>query len=136
MFFVTRRATVLVPSGTQEQPDLKHLFILLNNPVHAARLVLLVSISTIREGRYFDPACRLFDGDHPFISRQSYVVYQKARIEEASKLERGVQAKILVPRDPFSGEIFARVCEGVLTSKHTESAIKAFFEPIWRNSDS
>lgn len=134
MFFVTRRATVLVPSGTLSQPDLKHLFILLNNPVDQKRLVLLVSISTVRPGRPHDPACLLYPGDHPFIKVDSYVVYRKARIEEADKIERGVTGQILVPREPMDAAIFVRICEGVLVSRHTEPAIKTFFTPIWRAS--
>ncbi|WP_252272786.1 hypothetical protein [Pseudomonas subflava] len=134
MFFVTRRATVLVPSGTPQQPDLKHLFILLNDPVTLARLVLLVSISRVKQGRPHDPACLLYPGDHPFITQNSYVVYRKARIEEAVKIERGVQGQILVPREAMDGGVFARICEGVLNSRHTEPAIKSFFEPIWRRS--
>lgn len=134
MFIVTRRATVLVPSGTTEQPDLKHLFILLNDPTHKACLVLIVSISTIRPGRYFDDTCRLFSGEHPFINTDSYVMYSKARIESADTLDRGVRKQILIPKEPMDGGVFARICEGVFHSRHVSPEIRNFFEPIWRSS--
>lgn len=133
MFLVTRRATVLVPSGTAEQPDLKHLFILLNDPVNDEKLVLMVSISTIRAGRFHDTSCLLGIGDHPFIRCDSFVLYAKARIESVKTLEEGVRQQLLVPKDPMDGSVFARICEGLLNSRHTPAEIKRFFEPIWRS---
>lgn len=133
MFLVTRRATVLVPSGTEDQPDLKHLFILLNDPVSDQRLVLMVSISTIRLNRFHDTCCLLGPGDHPFIRKDSFVLYSKARIESVRTLEEGVRRQLLVPKEPMDGAIFARICEGVLNSRHTPREIKLFFEPIWRS---
>jgi hypothetical protein len=132
MFLVTRRATVLVPSGTAEQPDLKHLFILLNDPVNKEKLVLMVSISTIRPGRFHDTSCLLGVGDHPFIRCDSFVLYAKARIESVKTLEEGVRQQLLLPKDPMDGSVFARICEGLLISRHTPAEIKRFFEPIWR----
>lgn len=134
MFIVTRRATVLVPSGTADQPHLKHLFILLNDPVHDKQLVLMVSISTIRPGRFHDTCCLLGPGDHPFIRNDSFVLYAKARIESVRTLEEGVRQRLLVPKAPMDRSVFARICEGVLISRHTPREIKNFFEPIWRNN--
>jgi len=131
MFIVTRRATVLVPSGTEDQPDLKHLFILLNDPVSDENLVLMVSISTIRQNRFHDDCCLLGPGDHPFIRTASFVLYSKARIESVRTLEEGVRRQLLVPREPMDGAVFARICEGVLNSRHTPKEIKLFFQPIW-----
>lgn len=132
MFVVTRRATVLVPSGTTERPDLKHLFILLNDPHGEEQKVLIVSISTIREGRHYDGACRLFAGDHPFIRVDSWVVYAKARIETSSDLVKGVAQQVLIQHEPMPGEVFARICQGVLDSRHTPRYLKEFFRPIWQ----
>jgi len=132
MFIVTRRATVLVPSGTEEQPDLKHLFILLNDPISDQKLVLMVSISTIRPKRFHDSCCLLGPGDHPFIRTASFVLYSKARIESVQTLEEGVRRQLLVPKEPMDSAVFARICEGVLNSRHTPKEIKLFFEPIWR----
>lgn len=132
MFLVTRRATVLVPSGTPERPELKHLFILLNDPHGQEQHVLIVSISTIRAGKYHDTACRLFAGDHPFIKVDSYVVYARARLETSAVLAKGVQQQILVQHDPMPGDVFARICQGVLDSRHTPQYLKDFFTPIWQ----
>lgn len=131
MFIVTRRATVLVPSGTEDRPDLKHLFILLNDPSGTEKLVLMVSISTVYPDKYHDPTCILEPGDHPFINCKSFVMYSKARIESVKTLEAGVKQNLLIPKEPMALEVFARICQGVLDSKRTPAELKRFFDPIW-----
>ena len=99
LFLPLRRATLLVPSGPENDPDRKHLFILLTDPADAeagVKAVLMVSLSSIKAGLPHDPACLLYPGDHPFVKRNSFVVYQKARIEEAEKVLRGVKDGKLV----------------------------------------
>ncbi|MEW9857854.1 hypothetical protein [Pseudomonas putida] len=132
MFIVTRRATVLVPSGTVERPDLKHLYILLNDPSGKDKLVLMVSISTVHPEKYHDPTCILEPGDHSFIRSKSYVMYSMARIESVKTLENGVAQNLLIPKEPMAAEVFTRICQGVLDSKRTPIELKRFFEPIWK----
>lgn len=130
LFVPFRRATLLVPSGPQQNPDQKHLFILLTDPVPSAaggKDVLLVGVSSVRQGQYHDPACLLYPGDHPFLVRQSFVNYRMARIEDAQKLVNGVKQGVLTPRDTLAGEIFARVCYGLEQSQHTAPKILAFY---------
>ena len=104
LFLPLRRATLLVPSGPENDPDRKHLFILLTDPADAeagVKAVLMVSLSSIKAGLPHDPACLLYPGDHPFVKRNSFVVYQKARIEEAEKVLRGVKdGKLVITSTP------------------------------------
>jgi hypothetical protein len=110
LFVPFRRATLLIPSGPVGNPDQKHLFILLTDPVPTAnggKEVLLVGVSSVRNGQFHDPACLLYSGDHPFIDHKSYVNYRMARIEEAGKLVNGVKKGVLTPRDVLASEIWA-----------------------------
>lgn len=130
LFVPFRRATLLVPSGPQQNQNQKHLFILLTDPVPTAagsKDVLLVGISSVRPGLFHDPACLLYPGDHPFLDRQSYVNYPRARIEDAQKLINGVKNGVFTPRDALAGEIFARVCHGLTESRHTSPKILEFY---------
>lgn len=91
LFLPLRRATLLVPSGPENDPDRKHLFILLTDPADdgsGVKAVLMVSLSSIKQGLPYDASCILYPGDHPFVKKESFVVYQKARIEEADKVLR------------------------------------------------
>lgn len=87
----------------------------------------MVSLSTVRHGVPYDPSCILYAGDHPFVKRDSYVVYQKARLEEADKVLRGVKNGQLVPQDPMDSAVFARICKGLEDSRLTSSKLLAFY---------
>jgi hypothetical protein len=124
-----RRATLLVPSGPEHDVDRKHLFIVLTDPVDQAggRSVLMVSLSTLYPDLPHDPTCRLYPGDHPFVTRESYVFYARARIEAADKLLRGVKSRQLIPKDPIESGIFARMCQGLEDSRFTPLKILHFY---------
>jgi hypothetical protein len=127
VFFVVRRATLLIPSGTADDPDWKHLFIVLTDPVGRDREVLLSSISSVVAGRPPDPACLLYAGDHPFIRHDSYVSYRFLRIESEAALLRGLQSGALVAHDPLESALFARVCHGMEISRQVAPKYLAFY---------
>lgn len=74
-----------------------------------------------------DTTCILYAGDHPFLKHDSYVVYQKARLEEADKVLRGVKNGQLVPQDPMDGAVFARICKGLEDSRLTPVKLLNFY---------
>lgn len=130
LFLPLKRATLLIPSGPQGDQDRKHLFILLTDP-HADEAgkscILMVSLSTVRPGMPHDPTCILYAGDHSFVKHDSYVVYQKARLEEADKVLRGVKNGQLVPQAPMDGAVFARICKGLEDSRLTPAKLLTFY---------
>lgn len=130
LFLPLKRATLLIPSGPESDKDRKHLFILLNDPhddESGKACVLMVSLSTVRQGVPHDPACILYAGDHAFVKHDSYVVYQKVRIEEADKVLRGVKNGQLVPQAPMDGALFARICKGLEESRLTPARLLNFY---------
>lgn len=130
LFVPLKRATLLIPSGPSGDVDRRHLFILLTDPYPdetGKSAVLLVSISTVRPNVPHDPTCILYSGDHDFVKRDSYVVYQRARLEEAEKLLRGVKSGELVAHVPMDGAVFARVCKGLEESRLTPIKFLVFY---------
>lgn len=130
LFLPLKRATLLVPSGPGSDPDRKHLFILLTDPANdgsGVKAVLMVSLSSIKQGLPYDASCILYPGDHPFVKRESFVVYQKARIEVADKVLRGVKDGKLVPQDPMDSALFARICKGLEDSLLTPPKLLRFY---------
>lgn len=130
LFLPVRRATLLIPSGPPGNPDRKHLFILLTDPHpdnSGTASVLMVSLSTVRQGVRFDPSCLLYPGDHPFVRRNSYVVYRRARLEAVDAVLRGVNSGQLVPQAPLDGGVFARVCKGFRESRLTPARLLNFY---------
>jgi len=120
-----RRGTLLVPSGPPNDLARKHLFIVLTDPCPSRGDVLLVNVPTIR--RNHDPACRLFAGDHPFLKHDSFVEYAMARIELAQGIATAVATGRMIPRDDLDGAVFARVCNGLTTSRFTKPRVVAYY---------
>jgi hypothetical protein len=128
MFFVVQRATILIPSGPEDDRNRKHLFIFLTDPIGSERETLLVPIASVRPGQPHDSTCLLYKGDHLFIRGDSYVNYLNSRIESAEKIENAVKKGLFVPRDPMDGAIFARVCKGIEESRFVAEKVLVFYE--------
>jgi hypothetical protein len=130
LFLPLKRATLLIPSGPQDDEERKHLFILLTDPhetVPGVRSVLMVSLSSVRAGVPYDATCLLHSGDHPFVKHESYIVYQKGRIEDADKLLRGVKGGQLVPQEPMNDAVFTKICQGLAESRLTPPRLLNFY---------
>lgn len=126
-----RRATLLIPSGPAHDLDRKHLFIILTDPVAdpfngGKDSFLLTSLSTLDTALPHDPTCILHPGDHPFVTRDSYVSYRDSRIIETAKIINGVETGVFVVKDLMDSRIVDKICNG-LTSHQTPEKIKRFF---------
>lgn len=121
---LSKKGTLLIPSGTSHSPETKHLFVVcaLN-----ASEALLASVTTWTN-HLCDGACVLEAGEHPFINVKSYILYRKCRIEKCQTLVKGVEEGILIPRDPIADAPFTRICDGILKSKQTPWKMKKAFK--------
>jgi len=132
VFQPVRRATLLIPSGPAHDLDRKHLFIILTDPVadplnEGKDSILLTSLSTLDAAYPYDPTCILHPGDHPFVTRDSYVSYRDSRILETAKIVNGVTSGVFVVKDLMDSSIVDRICDGLSISPHTTEKIKRFF---------
>lgn len=131
LFVPYRRATLLYPSGPAHDSERNHLFIVLTDPAElldfSGKQSLLVGVASVYPNIPHDPACELHQGDHEFIKHKSYVIYAQSRIELSQKLINGVKKGNLVPKGTLVGEIFARVCKGLVESRFTPPRIVAFY---------
>jgi hypothetical protein len=121
---LTKKGTLLIPSGTSHNPDKKHLFVVcaLNDSD-----AMLASIATWIN-HLCDGTCILEAGEHPFITAKSYIIYRKCRIEKCQTLIKGVHEGLLIPREPVKDEPFARICDGIVKSKQTPWKMKQAFK--------
>jgi len=120
-----RRATILMITGPTD-----HLHIVMNDPVfsaeHNANSILVVNISSVRPSIPHDPTCILEQGCHNFVTRQSYVAYDRAVVLNSERVATRINDGEFRTLDPCSEELFARVLTGFATSQFVLPKISRF----------
>ena len=124
-----RGHTLLIPSGTSNNPDQNHLFVIITERCPANRH-LLVNLTSIRPGVHHDPACIVEIGEHPFVTSQSYIVYRLARTDHAAHLTRCVDGWIFRQREDVPQDLLQRICDGVLQSEFIKRADRSYFRQV------
>lgn len=132
MFIPLPRATVLVASGPVDDPEKKHLFVLLTRGLGEDEKVLMVSICSVHPHVHHDDACVLAPGDHPFIKHESYARYDLPRFVERGKLADAVAERRIAAMSPVSVEVYDRICAGLLKSLYAAPETKSFL--LWHQS--
>ena len=120
-----RKITLLLPTFTGDNDDLKHLFFLLTDPCFDGELnqenaILLVNCSSVKPDKPHDNACYIEQGEHEFIKHRSYIVYKQARIETLEKIERGISTGRFIKKEIINDELYKRILKGAFTSSHIE----------------
>ena len=100
------RGSTLLTLGTHQNPGIRHLCIVLNDPPpNEPRQVLYVPVITAR--RKYDPTCVLDVGDHEFIVRKSCVHYARAEVRHVEQLAKRGELRAPLTADdapsPFPG---------------------------------
>lgn len=130
-FSPARKDTVLIPSGPTD-----HLHFvccdLVFYPKQAKECVLLVNISTIKQDIDYDLTCIVEVGDHPFVTRPSYIYYRKADIFGADSLSRNVAEGAFQVHQPCSDELFTRILNGFDISEDVRLKVKKFYSNYCR----
>ena len=128
-----RKITLLLPTFTGDNDDLKHLFFLLTDPCFDGELnqenaILLVNCSSVKPDKPHDNACYIEQGEHEFIKHRSYIVYKQARIETLEKIERGISTGRFIKKEIINGELYKRILKGAFTSLHIERGYTRFIK--------
>lgn len=124
-----RGKTLLIPSGTFTDPNKKHLFVTLTDACREGQH-LLVSLSRVKDGVHYDPACVFNAGEHQFVREESFAAYRLARIEPAAKLIRHVKAWDFTPKDDMPNHLVERMCAGIEASDFVPSRILKYYRGL------
>lgn len=127
LFLPRKKACLLMPSGPAIDLERKHLFILLCDPVTGQEVVLLATLSSVKEGHWYDDTCVLERGEHPFITKKSFIDYSMSRIVSSEKLENGVNDGTFIPKDPVDDTVLDRILSGLMESPRTPRNIQNFY---------
>ena len=123
-----RGATLLIPSG----PTGNHLFVLVTEPSSDDEN-LLVSIATIREGRYHDGTCEIEPGCHEFVRGASYAFYRDARVITGRHLIAMEEKGVFFAKEDMPAEIVERIFAGIENSAHTPNFAVKFYRKYLRS---
>jgi len=122
---VFQQGTLLMHTGPSH-----HLHIVMNDPVFCQVLgelsVLVVNLSSVRETGRHDTSCILAPGCHPFVRRDSWVVYGEAAVLRLPRLEADIVAGGTIPHLPVSLDVFRAVRAGFDRSPHVKLKIERY----------
>lgn len=121
-----RGATLLIPSG----PRGYHLFVIVTDEVRGQ--FLLVSLSSIKEGRYHDTTCEIAAGVHEFIGDPSFAFYGGARVDSARHLTAMEAKGLFFAKADMPAGVVERICDGIEASDHTPKFAVDFYRAYLR----
>lgn len=120
-------ATLSMPSGPAHDPAVPHLFICLTDPVGDDKLVLMVCVTSVKDGVPYDESCILEYQEHDSITHKSWVFYRAAKITSLEKIMNGIAKGVFRPREPVSDEVFEKIEQGLKMSPFTSPRNLNFF---------
>jgi hypothetical protein len=125
VFIPYPKVALYIESG----PSGKHLFVIVTAPTKSCDDILLLNFTSIYEGAHFDPACVVEPGEHPFITKKSYVFYNKAMIRSSKEIELKIREnKISIHSKSVSQDLFNKIIAGISTSKEIPTEIIDFYD--------
>lgn len=122
-----KKKCLLIPSGTANDPDRHHLFVILTDRC-VDGFHLAVSVSSIKDGIKHDDTCLLDSGCHEFITKHSFVMYGRIQKLRSESIEKCVGGWVYKPKQDLSDDQFVRIAEGVATSPFTPRWAKTYFK--------
>ena len=123
----TRKGTILIPANSAS-----HLHFVCSNsilyPNMAKECVLLVNISSVKNNTPIDSTCLLNIGDHPFITKPSFVYYKKAEIFSVTGINQQIAEGNYTVKEDCDNEVFNRILNGFSISDDVKLKVLRFYE--------
>lgn len=129
MYTPLRRGTLVFLSGPAS-----HLHIVMNdpvvNPLTQLPSVVLVNISSVREGVRYDDTCILTPENcpHSFVRWPSYVLYADSYVKGIDDIMQKVEVGEFGTREPLPEHAFQLVRQGFDVSKRVPLKVKRFLK--------
>jgi len=122
--------TFIAKTGSDTRKSMVHLYVVLTEPMDTItqkNCILWVSLSSVEGKRYYDDTCLLDVGDHPFISKKTWVSYQHAAITTADKIKKNLDRGLLLENDPLKEQLLNRILKGLEISNDTPREVLDFY---------
>jgi hypothetical protein len=120
-YIVAKKATLLIPSGPSQ-----HLFVILTNPCDGGKCCV-ASFSSVKVGGKHDMTCPVAAGEHPSISKDSFIEYRLADVLPCDRIIHHVERWYYTPKAEVPDALFDRIRAGILTSDFTPRRVQSYF---------
>lgn len=120
-FVPARCGTLLIPTG----PTGNHLLVIATDACSEGKH-LLVNLSTIYSGAFYDDTCVVQAGEHPFVKAPSFAVYRSAMIQTGDRLTQMVDGWVYKAHHDATDALTARILAGALASRLTPRHVKNY----------
>lgn len=104
-----------------------HLFCVLSDTCEEG-LCLIVILTSVKEGRFYDNACVLNAEDHPFLRHPTYALYRLAEIVSADRITRFVEKGYYRLAASFAAPAMKLLTDGLFRSEESRPAIVRYAE--------
>lgn len=101
----------------------RHLWLVLSDPAQDAERVVIANLSTKPGPDH--PGCIMAPGEHPGISRPSFLRCEHARIVPEAHLEALAGRGLIAPTQPGSDALLNRLRAALMASPHAPVGAKA-----------
>lgn len=118
-FFTPERRDIGVP---------RHLWIIVSDTSGDSENVLIVNVTSWKDGGFNDDSCTLDVGDHPSIHHKSFICYELAKVTSLRDLDRGFSDLGLSEGEPVSGEVLTKIRAGANASPHLRNGYKKLLQ--------
>lgn len=104
--------------------QIKHLWIIITEPLAVTSDVVVVNVSTLRHGA--DQTVTLGIGDHSFIRHQSFINFAGAQVRSANQIAELIAANKLERHDRCTAQLIKLLQQGIRASEFTPKRILRF----------
>lgn len=132
---VGKRAVLLVPSPSATSLyGQKHPYIVITDACdveeYAAQSVLMVSVSSVKEGQLYDPTCVLEPGCSSAITKLSAVQYGIWKFVPSTHVDDCIKNGVYIVASDLSPELTNKVSAGIYRSQFTPPWVKQVYSTV------
>ncbi len=89
----------------------EHLWVIVSDPALDDQRVVVMNFTSAHRSK--ESFCLIQAGEHPFVKHETCIAYIHARITSLAKLIHNRDVGAIVPQDPVSPALLARIRRGV-----------------------
>lgn len=72
-----------------------------------------------------DPTCLIVPGEHPFVTHDSLIEYQRGKLTQLTQIEQALDFALFVPRQVAADALMTKIRQGALVSEFASFGVKA-----------